>query len=329
MTNEATKLPVDARDEVSDQIATLGRTEDIKMSPGRNRLAVAEFEDNQVSVFDISVVSKNCQPQVSLTGHLRLRSPDFAYPHGISFIDDETVVIANRESAVTIVNLPASGKAGQVHTVYPLAVLSSSRLRKLNSPGSVVVHERKPGIYQLLVGNNYIHRVTSHRIDTRKGIGFGRHRILLERNLNIPDGLCLSSDRKWLAVSNHSSHEVFIYDYNRRLGKFAGPDARLKGVSYPHGLKFTRDGRNLLVADAGAPLVHVFATPGASWKGTYQPSHSVRVMDDNTFALGHYNEKEGGPKGLEIDEDWNMLVTTCEHQPLAVFDLNEILQKKS
>jgi DNA-binding beta-propeller fold protein YncE len=320
-------LSADARPGVRDQAAALGRTEDIKLSPGRNRLAIAEFEDNRISLFDISVTRKNGHPQVVLTGHLSLGSPGFAYPHGISFIDDETAVIANREGVVTIINLPASGKSGQVQSVAPMAALSSSRLSKLLSPGSVVVYERKPGIHQLLVGNNYIHRVTSHRVDMRKGIRFGGHRVLLERDLNIPDGLCLSSDRKWLAVSNHSSQEVFIYDYTRRLGRFARPGARLQGVAYPHGLKFTRDGHYLLVADAGAPLVHVFKNPGTSWKGTLQPIHSVRVMDQGTFELGHCNEKEGGPKGLEFDEEWNLLMTTCAHQPLAFFSLSDFLQK--
>ncbi len=325
---KAAKLPVDAPNGVGDHIARLGRTEDIKLSPGRRRLAIAEFEDNQVSLFDIGVTFENNLSRLVFTGHLRLRCPDFAYPHGISFIDDETAVIANREGAVTVISLPPSGKAGQLHTVKPLAVLSSGRLRKLKSPGSVAVHARKPGVYRLLVGNNYIHRVTSHRIDTRKGIRFGWHRVLLERDLNIPDGLCLSSDRKWLAVSNHSSQEVFVYDYGRQLGRFARPDARLQGVAYPHGLKFTRDGRHLLVADAGAPLVHVFETSGTSWKGTYRPSHSVRVMDEDTFALGHYNEKEGGPKGLEFDEEYNTLFTTCANQPLALFELSGFLRKQ-
>lgn len=322
----AGKLSFDAQGTVGDQIETLGRTEDIKFSPGRNRLAVTEFEDNQISLFDIEVGEfEDSPPRIVLTGHMRLRSPAFAYPHGISFIDDDTAVIANRNGAVNVIEIPSGEATGGEQPVSPMAVLSSGRLRKFNSPGSVIVHERKPGVYQLLVGNNYIHRVTSHRIDLRKGIRFGRHRVLLERGLNIPDGLCLSSGRKWLAVSNHSSHEVFVYDYTRHLGKFSKPDATLKGVSYPHGLKFTADGRFLLVADAGAPLVHVFETDGSRWEGVYRPVRSVCVMDDETFERGHYNEKEGGPKGLDINEECNVLVTSCAYQPLAFFRLDEIL----
>ena len=44
-------------------------------------------------------------------------------------------------------------------------------------------------------------------------------------------------------------------------------------------------------------------------------------MDDATFLRGRYNPEEGGPKGIDVDRDMSVLATTCEHQPLAFFDL--------
>jgi DNA-binding beta-propeller fold protein YncE len=42
---------------VRDVIASLGRTEDVRFSPGNNRLAVADFARNRIAVFDIDIIA--------------------------------------------------------------------------------------------------------------------------------------------------------------------------------------------------------------------------------------------------------------------------------
>jgi len=319
------QLQVNANNDITAVIGELGRTEDVKLSPDQNRLAVAEFSASRIIIFDIHIAQANGSPEITIGDYAIISSPSLANPHGIAFLDNQTVIVANRTGEVSILQLPESGANCKTHKLSPLASIKDGPFRKLRSPGSVCVVEEGPNTSQALICNNYIHRVTRHRIDRTQGIRIGGYRTLLEKDLHIPDGICISADRKWLAVSNHSTHEVLVYDFGRKLGRKSVPDARLQGVSYPHGLRFTKDGKYLIVADAGTQFVHAFSKPQGAWAGSQQADRSFMVLDEETFLRGRYNEEEGGAKGIEVDDAVSVLITTCEHQPLAFFDLQRML----
>jgi mannosyltransferase OCH1-like enzyme len=44
---------------------------------------------------------------------------------------------------------------------------------------------------------------------------------------------------------------------------------------------------------------------------------------------GRHNVEEGGPKGIDIDDTMNVMVSTCEVQPLTFFDLEAILRSEA
>lgn len=163
----------------------------------------------------------------------------------------------------------------------------------------------------------------------RHGRSIRSGEIVLKKWLNLPDGVCVSKDRQWIAVSNHNTHGVLLYHWSPALNELASPDGMLRGGYFPHGLRFSADGRYLFVADAGAPFVHIYANGGEGWRGSRTPAASVRIMDEPLFLRGRHNPQEGGPKGLDIDSAMNVLVATSEHQPLAFFDLPEMLQAVS
>ena len=131
-----------------------------------------------------------------------------------------------------------------------------------------------------------------------------RSEVLLQRYLDIPDGVSVSPDRRWIAVSNHTPHNVH----------------------YPHGVRFSADGGHLFVADAGAPYLHVYAPGPDQWRGVRHPLATVRIMDDAAFERGRFNPEEGGPKGLDLDASSRVLVVTSECQPLAFFDVRALLE---
>jgi len=149
--------------------------------------------------------------------------------------------------------------------------------------------------------------------------------MLLAKGLAVPDGIAVGPDNRWIAVSSHGGHHVLLYRNGPGLNPQSEADGVLRGVACPHGVRFTQDGKFVLVADAGAPFLHVYATDGDSWQGERDPVATCRVMDDATFLRGRYNPAEGGPKGIDIDRAMRVVVTTCEHQPLAFFDLAAIL----
>ena len=105
------------------------------------------------------------------------------------------------------------------------------------------------------------------------------------------------------------------------------PAARgvLLGTEYPHGIRFTGDGRFIVVADAGAPVVNAYRAEDDDWSGSRDFVVTTQIMSEETFLRGRINPEEGGPKGIDIDRGMNVLAVTSECKPLAFFDLPVVL----
>lgn len=318
-----------APDGVRDVIESLGRTEDVRFSPSNRRLAIAAFRLNAIAVFDIDIINSGAAKKVALTRVVQFSSSCLNYPHGLDFIDDDNIVVASRSGDIPIFRLPSGEVADQPCELLPIQVLRASELPLLKAPGSISVIRADRHPYGFLVCNSGGSTVTRHSVDCSAGCSIENNGILLEKWLDIPDGVSVSKDRQWIAISNHNAHNVMLYRSSSSLNQDADPDGILRSVYYPHGLRFSSDGRHMFVADAGAPYVHVYANDGNGWQGVRNPVASFRVMDDSVFLRGRNNPREGGPKGIDVDDGMNVLVSTCECQPLAFFDLPAILESAS
>ena len=319
------KIDYTARDHVRDVIQSLGRTEDIRFSPSGRRLAVAAFHRNRIAVVDIDVTRVRDTGTVSLTGAVEIASPSLNYPHGLDFIDDETLVVASRMGGLSIFSVPADETARELHELSPVRLARADWAPLLESPGSVVV-VRSDQVCELLVCNNSGNSVTRHLVDRGTDCAVTGGEVLLRKWINLPDGIGVSHDRRWIAISNHNTHNVLVYEWSERLGAESKPDGVLRGLYFPHGLRFTADGRHLLVADAGAPFIHVYARGNEGWHGARYPARSIRVMDEALFLRGRGDPQEGGPKGIDIDHGMNILAATSEHQSLLFLDLPAMLR---
>jgi hypothetical protein len=91
-------------------------------------------------------------------------------------------------------------------------------------------------------------------------------------------------------------------------------------------LRFTSDGRFILIADADLPFVHIYERDDAGWRGVRNPLSSFRVLNNEDYLRGRFVRGEGGPKGIDINDSMNIFVTTCREQPLAFFDLPAVLE---
>jgi len=311
---------------VTDAVGSLERTEDVRFSPSNRRLAVASFHRNRILVFDIDITSSLGATQVALTGGVELSSPALQWPHGLDFIDDNTLIVTSRKSDVALFKLPSGERIVRTHDVLPIARWPANGTTLLNAPGSVAVTHVQEDVCEVLICNNDGHTVTRHLLDCDAGRAIRNSEILLHKYLNIPDGVSVSPDRRWIAVSNHTTHNVLLYENSPALNSDAEPDGILRGVYYPHGLRFSADSRHLFVADAGAPYLHIYAQDPDQWRGVRNPLATVRIMDEAVFKRGRHNPEEGGPKGLDIDACSNILVVTSECQPLAFFDVPVLLQ---
>jgi hypothetical protein len=318
------QLELKASNAVRAVLSDIGRTEDVRFSLDNRRLVLAGYGLNHLLILRISVEASGARPLVIADDFMELTSEGIGSAHGVDFLDDRTLAVANRDGHVSILEIPAGELAGRHSHVEPVRELSGGMFCKLKSPGSIAARRDAGGRISLLVCNNYTHRVTQHVVDPAQGYRIRRNRVLMERSLDIPDGIAVSYDERWIAVSNHNTHEVLMFDAAAPLGPYTKPAGALSDVEYPHGLRFTPDDKYLLVADAGAPEIVVYER-GDGWAGTREPRRVVTVLDDETFLRGRSNPQEGGPKGLDIDRSGKVVAMTCEEQPLAFFSLDEMI----
>jgi DNA-binding beta-propeller fold protein YncE len=302
-------------------IAALGRTEDVRFSPDNRRLAIAGFARDRIAVFDIDIATTAAGTHVALTGAVALSSPSLKNPHGLDFIDDYTLIVANRTGDVAMFGVPVGRTEPRSYGVDPIQTWRTGGDTLLDSPGSVAVVGGVGNHREIVICNNTGNTVTRHLLATDAEYVAVSSDVLLRKWLDIPDGVAVSPDGRWMAVSNHETHCVLLYERGPSLNEHSDPDGILHRVHYPHGLRFSADGRHLFVADAGAPYVYVYANGGVGWHGVRQPAATLRVIGEPLYLRGRHNPEEGGPKGIDVDAGSRVLVVTSEFQPLAFFDL--------
>lgn len=313
-------LPIDAPPDVADALAGIGRAEDAVFSPDGRRVAVAGFAADTLVVLEV-VVTPGCDdeaPGVAVSGFTTVRCDAFDQPHGVAFVDDH-VLVASRKGAVTFVPAPPV-TAGVAHTrVEPAFSLDVQTPFQVRWPGSARADRLTPGLFEVVVCNNYVHRITRHLVDVQRSRSLQDDLLLSGGILDIPDGVALSKDGRWMALSNHHTHVVFVYDRAAITDLQTAPVATLHGMRHPHGLTFTHDDSALLVADGGSPFITVFER-GRTWRGDRTPDATVRVMTDEMFAINNRNPGEGGSKGVDLHPSGTVAVISGETRPVAFFD---------
>ncbi|WP_214473590.1 lactonase family protein [Mesorhizobium sp. dw_380] len=318
------RIDFKASEAVRAALSGIGRTEDLRFSPDNRLLAIAGYARKRCLILRIDVAAGPDGPNVTIHDFMELRSDNMGEVHGLDFIDDRTLAIANRDGLVAIFTLPHEEPAGQSRQIAAIRRVRGRRPCKLNSPGSIAVRLESRGRVSLLVCNNYTHLVTRHVVNRWLGYRATSNQRLLERGLDIPDGIALSHDGRWIAVSSHGTKDVKLYRMSASLGPDTEPVGVLQHAGYPHGVRFAADDRHMLVADAGSQMVHVYDSDG-DWSGDRAPARSIAVLDEGTFLRGRASPEEGGPKGLDIDRSSSVVAVTCEEQTLAFYPLASFL----
>jgi DNA-binding beta-propeller fold protein YncE len=264
--------------------------------------------------------------RVALTGGVQITSSVLNEPHGVDFLDDDHVIVASRGGGdVATFRLPTGSAEFHSKEVAPSEIWSAEPSTHLSAPSTVSVTRREPGVCEILICDHGEHIVTKHVLDS--GVrSVVQHDVLLRKLLLLPDGAAISPDRRWIAVSNHATHSVLMYENSTKLGADTDPVGILRRVYAPHGLRFSADGHHLFVADAEAPHILVYACERNDWCGVRNPTATVTIMDDEMFRQGHLGPGEGGPKGLDIDAGSQVVAVTSRCQPIAFFDLPAVLR---
>src|SRR5437764_12918639 len=145
--------------EVERVIASLGRTEDVQFSPSNRRLAVAAFHANRIAVFEVAMSRSAGTPEVALTGVVEIEAATLKGPHGLCFVDEATIVVANREGSVEVFDVPAPRAAPKARTTPQRTVLGGPS-GQVVTPGSVAAVGLDHGTVELLVRSNYVDCLT-------------------------------------------------------------------------------------------------------------------------------------------------------------------------
>ncbi|MCB1276798.1 hypothetical protein [Prosthecobacter sp.] len=321
------RLEFTAPPAVREALSGVGRTEDVRFSPDNRKLAITGFAKNTCLIFDIEVDRSGPRPLVRLLDCLEIRSRRFRGPHGIEFIGENQLLVANRGGRISLFAIPERPAEGGVVDAEPLhEVTRIGFLRRLNSPGSLCVLSASDDQAEILVCNNYTHRISRHILPLRAGACQPYDEVFLNKGFRIPDGIAIDAGKSWLAISNHDTHSVLMFDLNAALTPATRAVGELKGVNYPHGVRFSPDGRRLFVADAGDRFVHVYeADHAGGWRGERAPSRSLFALSEETYLKGRTNPQEGGPKGVDLSAAGDVMVITCHEEPLAFFHVPELL----
>lgn len=317
------QIAFSAESEVSAAIARIGRTEDVHFSLSGSRVALAGIVENRLLIIATEADLDSSPPQVRLTDFLELSSADFKHPHGVFWVDEHTLAVANRQGAVALFELPTAWPVTRRLSLPAIQAIDVADLVK--TPGSISVSPVGLGLVELLACNNYVNHVSRLLLDRRDNYAVIASEVLLAEGLKVPDGVARSPSGRWIAVSNHDHRCVFLFRNDGALNPESGPSGVLRGIRYPHGLRFAQDETTLLVADAGAPLVHLFRSEDRDWTGEREPATSVRVLSDEAFERGRSNPQEGGPKGIDLMGTTGLMAVSCEEQPLAFFDVRALL----
>ena len=319
------KIEYSLGDDARAAIGRLGRTEDVQFSPDGSRLAVAALHENRLLILGLDVSWDSEPPAIALRDPLEVESDAIQLPHGLSWIDGRTIVVANRMGQLTIFELPEEPASGSVR-LSPVRTLGGEANDLVKTPGSVSAIPVGADLIELAVCNNYVHHVSRHLVDRRDDYAPIASEVLIRDGVTIPDGVNHSPSGRWLALSNHGHHNVLLFRNDRNLGPTSQPQGVLGGIKYPHGLSFADNGKTILVADAGAPVVHLYRSDG-DWTGDRLPDASIRVMSDESFRRGNTDPTVGGPKGIDVSRDGKLMVISCQEEPLVFFDAREFLEQ--
>jgi hypothetical protein len=306
------------------------RTEDIQFSPSGRVLAIVATSGSII----LFAVDTACHP-VQISRHAELHSPSLSSPHGVDFLAEDVIAVANRSGWVTfyrVLNVAMWEDRMMVEPIHDMDCAwfgrkGSTRLvdgrAVLCGPGAVRADGK-----QLIVACNNSSTVTMHPYRLQQGtVETGDGAIIAQTGLEIPDGVALSRDGRWLAVSEHHHRCIMIYRYADKTRTCVLRDAELH---HPHGLCFDATGRTLYVADAGAPYVHAFVG-GLEWnKSTDRSTFKLAAVEADAFRKTkeatpeEFRALEGGIKGMDVDPSGRVLATTCQHQILRFFETGPI-----
>lgn len=314
---------------VQNTIDRIDRTEDVCFSPDGTLLAIASYYINKIFIFKLELQQDHGKLQILLTDYLEINSSNFDHPHGIGWFDNQTIIVANRKANPAVIPLPTIWPNDRVCNLRPIQTLKFGKLavpdvQKVGANSNLCVSKLDQNLFAVYVCSNNGNVVTHHILNANNNFQVENSKILLKKDLKVPDGVRVSDNGNWIAVSNHLCDCVHVYSTQSDLTVESAALALLKGTLFPHGLGFYDDDRIIVVSDSGAPFVHFYYSPTGDWNGEFLPVYTMQVISNEDFTELHVKKSDGGPKGISIFS--NILAVTSQKIILKFVDLDKICE---
>ena len=278
-------IPFDASDAHRAALDRVGRTEAVKFSPDNRRLALASLDRNAITIVDLDITTNDARPVIAVTGVAELSAPGLAYPHGVDFFDDDTIVVANRSGGTAGFRLPPADGA-DLTPIDP----DGRGFELQHGPSALATTRRADGDTEVLIGHHDAGILTRHvvRRDDSSTLTVTANEVLLRRGVENIDGVAVSADGNWIAVTNPWHQQVLLYATSSALDEHSDPVGILRGACVPARcllqprwpLHLRRRRRQSMRAHPLAPGRHVARSPVSVGLGTGLGRRRVRSWSD-------------------------------------------------
>lgn len=265
-------------------VSLIGRSEGVQVSPNSKHVAYCSFDLNKVLVFR---VENSEMFSVKITDCFLVGS-GLNSPHDLDWIDDEFIVVSNREGPAVVLN------------VFNGFVLKIDEMSNSNSVTSV-----KKGDTTRLFFCRTDHTLDYCDMDKDWNV-ISLGNCIPKGVFNVPDGVAASPSGERLCLTSALDDRIVIYDTE------SGDFFDLGKTKRPHGVDFITEDL-VLSTGGGDPFVTCWSIKSKSIKFRF------KALSDEQYSLKH-SESEGGVKGVCFCEELRMIFLTCPNAPFLVFD---------
>ena len=305
-------MEVQVSEKICKQLKTIHRTEDVCVSPSKQYIAFTGFETHKILILSIN------NKLNTFDKYLVISCKEFNRPHGVAWLDDNTLVVASRFSNTVVFSFSNEEIVDIAKNVIDYTVLKHQIVKDYKRFRCSCVRAciRSGNIYDIFVCSNTNGHVLQFTYDLTLRATITSN-VLFDDVLAIPDGIALNKQKSLIAVTDYKHASTFIFNYSFNTYQ-SNLIATLKGAKFPHGVVFLNDDK-ILTTCGGTPYVYEYLNTKEIWGGEYTVTSKYRCVEEELFNKHHINEMEGGAKGIDVYN--NYIITTCESTPFFMLKI--------
>jgi WD40 repeat protein len=269
-------------------VSKIGRVEAVKTSPDGKKLAYASFDLNQIIIFNFKFIERSI-----IIDDCVFLECDLCDPHDLAWIDNSTIVVANRSGPAVIFEVPQNSKK-----ISPIIKIEDEMANKTNAV--TVCHTKKGFNLFFCSVFNYVSCFFFNEDFIMQD-----KKIFFNKDLKVPDGIAIDNSKSKIAITSALNNKIIVCDLKNPDENFVELNSER-----PHGVDFIGD--NILISTGGGDPYLNF------WKIDKKTKFKVLALSKKQFKL-RGSDLEGGIKGLNFCNNSKIIFATCPNAPFLAF----------